>query len=145
MSELTYGGLVFLFLLALDFAFVIANWMNRIPKVEGYMIDNFNRQELKVWYKQTDWFTLCATFSPIRYVDSAIKHTDIAVEVELSVIGSKPPQLLRLWLDGVKYDLEKITSDIDAATTQSRAVYSAIVSQSDKFTKRHDPILELFH
>lgn len=145
MTELTYGGLFLLIVLVLDIAYYVAIWMNRIPKVEGYTIENFNRQELKVWQKQTDWFILYMTLNPIRHVDTAIKNTDIAVEAELRVDDGLAPQLLRLWVDGVKYDLEKITSKIEPTTMRTHAVYSAIVSQSDKFINRHDPILESFH
>lgn len=145
MTELTYGGLFVLLVLVLDVAYYFAMWANRIPKVEGYTIENFNRQELKVWQKQADWFILYMTLNPIRHVDSAIKNTDIAVEIELRVDDGLAPQLLRLWLDGVKYDLEKITSHVDPSTNRTHAVYCAIISQSDKFIKRHDPILESFH
>lgn len=144
MTELTYGGLVFLLLVAVDLAFYYASWLNRIPKVDGYTIEGFTRQELKVWQHQTGWFKMYATLNPIRHVDTAIKNTDIAVEIELQCSEQFVPKQLRFWMDGVKYALDQIQNE-PMDNDWRKVYYSSIVAQSEQLIKRHDPIIEEFH
>lgn len=137
MSELTYGGLIFLLLVTIDLAYYLALWVNRIPKVEGYTIAPFNRHDLTLWRHTCSHYDLVATFNPIKFVDNTIKYSDLAVEIELQILDNSPlPDRLRIWLDGVKYDLSLVHTELN------KGIYSAIVSQSDKLTKRHNPILE---
>jgi hypothetical protein len=144
MSELTTAGLVFLLLVVMDFAYYFALWINRIPKVDGYTVEPFNRHELTIWGHHCSQYDLVATFSPIKFVDSTIKYGDLAVEIELELKQAPLPDKLRIWLDGVKYDLCLVQSESLETEFKLKGIYSAIISQSDKITKRHRPIIESF-
>lgn len=145
MTELTWGGLIFFAVIVIDLAYVAFKWLNRIPKVEGFTVDEFVRNEASFWRHENSYWEAFAEFRPMKFVDSTVNKHSFSVEICVRSKKAKFPDEIRVWLDGVQYGLARQEVETVEGRYPYQTYYSSLLDQSDRWLERHDPIIERFN